>query len=103
MIFVYVTYPDKKLAKAISKALIEARLVACANIMDSHESMYWWDGVVQKTKEIAVIYKTRRELFEGVEAKVKALHPFDVPCIVSLPVEKGQQDFVNWVREQTTG
>lgn len=57
-------------------------------------------GVIQDETEVAVIYKTRRELFEPVEKAIKSKHSYDVPCIVSLPVEKAQQDFVSWMREQ---
>lgn len=102
MIFIYVTYPSDEDARSVSRALLEERLVACANIFQPHQSMYWWEGEIQNEREVAVIYKTRRDLFEPVEAKVKELHPYDVPCIVSLPVEKGAQDFVNWMREQTS-
>lgn len=102
MIFIYVTYPSDKDAEKVSKALLEDKLVACANILPGHRSLYWWEDKIEDSQEVAVIYKTRRELFEPVESKIKALHPYDVPCVVSLPVEKGAQEFVSWVREQTT-
>ena len=102
MIFIYVTYPSDEEAKQVSRVLLEERLVACANILGGHRSLYWWEGEIEEASEVAVIYKTRRDLFEPVEAKIKELHPYDVPCVVSLPVEKGAQDFVNWMREQTS-
>ena len=101
MILIYVTYPDEASAQAVSKALLEARLVACANIFPAHRSLYWWEGEIADEAEVAVIYKTRRDRFEAVEAAIKERHPYDVPCIVSVPVEKAQQDFMGWVREQT--
>lgn len=103
MIMIYVTYPGVEVAESVSKTLLEARLVACANILAPHRSLYWWEGAVQDEEEVAVLYKTRREQYEAVEARIKALHPYDVPCIVSWPVHKGEQGFVSWVREQTGG
>lgn len=101
MILIYVTYPSEEAAREISKALLEVRLVACANIFPAHRALYWWEGEIADEAEVAVIYKTRRDRFEAVEAAIKERHPYDVPCIVSVPVEKAQQDFMGWVREQT--
>lgn len=103
MIMIYVTYPDEESAQAVSKVLLEARLVACANIFPAHRALYWWDGVIADEAEVAVTYKTRGELFENVEVAIKERHPYDVPCIVSVPADKVQQDFMSWVREQTRG
>lgn len=101
MIVVYMTASSKEEAEAISKALVEARLVACANILSGHDSLYWWDGQVQSAQEVAVIFKTRGELFEKVEAKIKDLHSYDVPCIVSWPIERGHGPFLDWIKTET--
>lgn len=102
-IMVYVTYPDKTCASAISRQLVEERLVACANIFPAHESVYWWEGAVQEATEIAVIYKTQAGMFEKLEQKVKALHPYECPCIVSISLENGHKPFMDWIAAQTGG
>ncbi len=103
MIFIYVTYPSEKDAQEISKVLLEARLVVCANIFPAHRSLYWWEGKVEDAQEVAVVYKTRRELFGRVEALIKEKHPYDVPCVVSLPVEQGSLAFLEWVKAESRG
>ena len=96
----YVTYKDRQQAQEISKILVEARLVACANIFPAHESLYWWDGAVQNATETAVLYKTRAENFAAVEAKIKAFHSYECPCIVALPIEKGYKPFLDWISRE---
>jgi len=100
-IIIYVTYPDKEEAQKISEALVDSRLVACANMFAPHDSMYWWGGKVECAQEVAVIYKTTSEQFEAVETKIKALHSYDVPCIVSWAIEKGHKPYLDWVNLET--
>ena len=100
-ILIYATYKDVAQARDISKALVEARLVACANILPAHESLYWWDGAVQNAFEVAVIYKTRAENFAAVEAKIKELHSYDCPCIVALPIGQGYKPFLDWIMDNS--
>ncbi len=98
---IYATYKDVAQARDISKALVEARLVACANILPAHESLFWWDGAVQNAPEVAVICKTRAENFAAVEARIKELHSYDCPCIVALPIEAGHKPFLEWIAAET--
>ena len=101
MIVIYTTYPNKDEARKVSEALIDARLVACANILAGHESLYRWDGAVQNETEVAVIYKTRDELFPEVEKIIKSLHSYDVPCVVAWEASLGHEPFLQWVHEET--
>lgn len=100
-ILVYVTYKDQEQARDVSKVLVGDRLVACANILPAHESLYWWDGAVQNASEVAVIYKTRAETFDAVADKIRALHSYECPCIVALPIDAGYAPFLQWITEQT--
>ena len=100
MLIVYVTYPSHEDAQRVSRAVIEARLAACANVFSAHQSLYWWDGAVQEDGEVAVIYKTTEAGFAALKDKIIALHPYDVPCIVAVPIEKGHQPFLDWVAGQ---
>lgn len=97
----YVTAASREQALVIAHALVEARLAACANIIDGITSVYRWQGKVQQDSEAAMIIKTRAELVEAVIEKVKALHSYSVPCVVSLPILAGNPAFLEWIGEET--
>ena len=102
MIIIYVTYASQDEAQKISKTLVEERLVACANILPGHQSLYWWEGKVEEGQEVAVIYKTQDERFDAVKERILALHSYDVPCIVSWPIGQGHEAFLQWIEAETT-
>lgn len=97
------TASSEQEAETIAEALVGERLVACANIFQPHRSVYCWDGAVQSGQEIAVIFKTTKDRFEAVEARIKALHSYDVPCIVSMPVAQAHAPFLQWIETETRG
>tara|TARA_B100001287_G_C22344723_1_gene372392 strand:- start:155 stop:466 length:312 start_codon:yes stop_codon:yes gene_type:complete len=97
-IIIYVTYPSNEEAKIVSKALIEQKLVACANIFSAHETMYWWEGEIEEGLEVAVIYKTTQENFEKVKEVVVEQHSYDVPCVVSMNIEHAHEGFAVWIK-----
>ena len=99
---VYTTFPNLAEAQKIAQHLLEQRLVACANIMAPHQSLYWWQGKIETAQEVAVIFKTRADLFENVAAAIKSLHSYDVPCIVALPIAAGHEPFLEWIEAETT-
>ena len=100
-IIIYITFKDAVEAKAIAAILVEKRLVACANILAPHDSLYWWECKVETAQEIAVIFKTSANLFEKVEAAIQDMHSYEVPCIVSWPIEKGHAAFLEWISQET--
>lgn len=83
----------------IGKALINARLAACVNIIENMTSMYMWDGKLQDGNEIILIAKTTQERVSDLIEKVNSLHSYDCPCIVSLPVSDGNPAFLKWVAD----
>lgn len=99
--FVYITASTAEEAGKIGKALVEARLAACANIIGAIQSYYWWEGAVQQGTEAALILKTRADLVEALTAKVKELHSYDCPCVVALPIEAGNSEFLAWIDSET--
>ncbi len=101
MYLVYVTYPSVEEAQTVSRSLIESRLAACANILPAHQSMYWWDGEIQESAEVAVIYKTKPAVFDRFKDHCEELHSNEVPCIVALPIHDGHKPFLAWIAEQT--
>lgn len=101
MYFTYITTETKEEAQKVGAALIEARLAACVNIIDGMTSMFYWDGGVQSENETVLIAKTRKDLSEQVIEKVKEVHSYDCPCVVFLPVDSGNPDFLQWLKEET--
>lgn len=97
---VYVTASNADEASRIGRTLVEEKLVACANILPI-KSIYRWQGNIEEAGEVAMFLKTRCELADRVIERVKALHSYEVPCIVALPIEKGNPDYLRWIQEST--
>ena len=98
--FIYMTAGSKSEARKIAQALVESRLAACVNILDNMQSIYRWQGKVQEDSEVVLIAKTTEaQVFRLIE-KVKSLHSYDCPCVVSLPVLDGYPPFLNWVHAE---
>jgi periplasmic divalent cation tolerance protein len=101
--WVYVTTATADEARAIGKALVAERLAACVNILDPMQSFYWWEGKIEEGRETVLIAKTRQARLEDVIARVKALHSYSVPCVVALPIEAGNPDYLRWILGETGG
>ena len=96
-ILLYITCANKDEAKSIARVLVEERLIACANILGKMTSIYRWEGAVAEDDEVAVLLKTSGNLEVRVTERVKELHSYDVPCVISLPITGGNPDFINWL------
>ena len=94
--------PDRATAESIARALIEARVAACVNIMSPCASIYRWQGAVETAEEIPVFIKTTADRYPEVEALVRKLHPYELPEIVAVPVGRGLHDYLAWVLAETT-
>lgn len=97
---IYITAGNKDEAVMIGKALISDRLAACVNIIENMYSMYMWDGKLQDDKETILIAKTTKDRVTYLIEKVNALHSYDCPCIVTLPVSDGNPAFLKWVADE---
>jgi periplasmic divalent cation tolerance protein len=95
------TVPDEDKGREIARALVEGRLAACVTVGPASRSTYWWQGKVCEDKEYVLLIKTRRELFDKVEAALKAIHPYQVPELIALPVELGSQAYLDWLQSET--
>lgn len=100
-IFVYMTASSPEEARRLGRALVDERLAACVNLFEGMTSIYSWKGQVEEGGEVAMIAKTRADLFEPLARRVRELHSYECPCIVSLPVTKGDPGFLSWIAEQT--
>jgi periplasmic divalent cation tolerance protein len=98
--FIYMTASSNKEAQKIGKALVESRLAACVNILDNMQSIYRWKEKVQEDAEVVLIAKTTESLVSQLIDKVKSLHSYDCPCIVSLAVSDGYPPFLDWVHAE---
>jgi len=94
---VYVTASDLDEAKRISRALVEEKLAACVNMFPI-TSIYHWDGL-REEKEVALIVKTATGNVKKVENRVKELHSYDVPCIISFQID-GSKEFLKWIGDE---
>ena len=98
--FIYMTAASKAEARNIGKALVESRLAACVNILDNMQSIYRWEEEIQEDSEVVLIAKTTEKLVPRLIDKVKSLHSYDCPCIVSLPVIDGYPPFLDWIKTE---
>lgn len=98
---IYITVGSLDEARSIGKELVSSRLVACVNIIDNVSSMYWWESEIQDDKEVILIAKTKETLVHELIEKVKSMHSYSCPCIVSLPILDGNRPFLDWVAEET--
>jgi periplasmic divalent cation tolerance protein len=97
---VYITAKDMAEAQRIAKHLIEKRIIACANIFPIR-SMYSWKGKIESDDEMAMIIKTRDRYVDQIIKEVGKIHSYEVPCIVSYKIDKGEKGYLDWIREVT--
>jgi periplasmic divalent cation tolerance protein len=96
-IVVLVTVSKKEEAEKIANSLLNEKLIACANIIGPVHSLFWWAGKIEGAEEYIVLMKSRESLFNEVSERVRALHSYDVPEIVALPIVKGYKAYVEWL------
>jgi periplasmic divalent cation tolerance protein len=98
-IVVMVTTASKQEAETIAQNLLEAKLIACANILGPVSSHFHWSGKIEKAEEYLVLMKSRRDLFDKLAEKVKALHSYEVPEILAFEVTGGSKAYLDWLRD----
>lgn len=101
-IVVLVTCGSEEEAVKIAHSLVENRLAACVNLISPIRSIYRWEGKICDEIEWLLIIKTQQQRVEALEEKVKSLHSYSVPEIISLPIVKGASSYLEWLLEETT-
>lgn len=96
-IVIFITAKDATEAKTISDRLLEEKLIACANIVEGVQSVFWWQNKIDNAKETLMILKSKQVLFEKIVKTVKAHHSYDVPEIIALPIVDGNPDYLKWI------
>jgi periplasmic divalent cation tolerance protein len=98
---VFVTAAGEDEAAAIGRALVEEKLAACANIVPRIRSIYRWKGEIYDEQEVLMVMKTRSSLFPALKDRVRQLHGYEVPEIISFPVTAGLEEYLAWVGAET--
>jgi periplasmic divalent cation tolerance protein len=93
--------PDAQSAERISRALIEARHAACVNLPAPAVSIYRWRGKIEEAREHPLVIKCTRERFADVQSTIRALHPYELPEIVAVPVAAGYAPYLRWIADET--
>jgi periplasmic divalent cation tolerance protein len=94
---VLVTAPDLKIARALAKAALQAKLIACANLVPKIESHYWWQGKIESSAEVLLVLKTRKAKLAALEKLILAKHPYDTPEFLVLPLVAGSKKYLAWL------
>ncbi|MGE0874380.1 MAG: divalent-cation tolerance protein CutA [Burkholderiales bacterium] len=101
MLLVLTNLPDRASAEKLADALVEVRVAACVSILAPCRSVYRWKGALQRDEEYPVLIKTTAERYAALEAAIRKLHPYELPEIVAVPVERGLPEYLAWVAEET--
>ncbi len=94
---VLVTAQNSSQAKRIGQALLEAHVIACVNIVPGVQSLFWWQGKVDSSKEVLMVMKTQKRCFNKIVTIVKRLHSYQTPEIVALPIVLGERAYMQWL------
>jgi periplasmic divalent cation tolerance protein len=96
---VLVTVPDLKTARSLARAALQARLIACANLVPRIESHYWWQTKIESGTEVLLVLKTRKSKLAALEKLVLAKHPYDTPEFLVLPLDTGNKRYLDWLNQ----
>ncbi len=98
---VMVTTPNISVARRIASAALCEHLAACANLIPKIESHYWWQGQIESSSEVLIIFKTRTERLADLEASVLRHHPYQTPEFVVLKFDAGNEKYLQWITDST--
>ncbi|WP_018412059.1 divalent-cation tolerance protein CutA [Methyloversatilis thermotolerans] len=101
VLLVLTTLPDGDIAARVARTLVEARHAACVNIGPAIRSVYAWQGAVEEADEVPLAIKTTRAAWPALERALRALHPYELPEIIALPVTHGLPAYLQWVGDMT--
>lgn len=100
-LLVFANCPDADCAEAIAAALVEARLAACVNVLAPVRSVYRWQGAIERADEVPLLIKTTAARYAALEAAIRARHPYAVPEIVAVPIDRGLPAYLRWLADET--
>jgi periplasmic divalent cation tolerance protein len=91
------TTPDRETAELIADTLVSQQLAACVNILPGVTSVYRWQGAIEHSEELLLIIKTSQTVWPMLEAQIQALHPYELPEIVAVPIKTGEAEYIQWL------
>lgn len=94
---IFCTCPNSETARAIARHLVTQQLAACVNVLPGVTSIYRWQSQVETAEEHLLIIKSRQAAYDAIEAAIKQLHPYDVPEVVAVTLDRGSEDYLQWV------
>jgi periplasmic divalent cation tolerance protein len=97
----FATCKDAAQAKRIARALVKEKLAACVNIVPGVTSVYTWEGKTEEAREVLLVIKSRNALSKRLTTRIRALHSYQVPEVITIPIASGNPDYLRWVREST--
>jgi periplasmic divalent cation tolerance protein len=100
-LLVFTNLPDRAAAERLAEALVEQRVAACVNILAPCRSVYRWKNELQRDEEYPMLIKTTEARYTALEAAIRAGHPYELPEIVAVPIERGLPAYLDWVAAQT--
>jgi len=102
-LLVFVTAPEGAIAATLARTLVEEGVAACVNLVPGLRSIYRDRGAVQEAAEVLLMIKTRSDLYSRLESRVKALHPYSVPEVIAVPVDRGAASYLKWLDQAVAG
>lgn len=101
VLLVFTNLPDREAATRLARGLVERRVAACVNVLGECTSVYRWQGKVQEETEVPVLAKTTVAAYPALEQAIRALHPYELPEIVAVPLTRGLPGYLDWVVAET--
>jgi len=98
-IVIFITSGSEEEAKKLARVLVEEKLAACVNILSGVESLYWWKGKIESSKEWMLVVKTQGKMVNRVVKRVKEIHSYEVPEVIALPIVEGNKDYLQWISD----
>jgi periplasmic divalent cation tolerance protein len=100
-LLVITNLPDREAAESLAERLVAQRVAACVNILAPCRSVYRWQGALQRDEEHPMLIKTTGERYAALEQAIRDAHPYELPEIVAVPIERGLPAYLSWVAEET--
>lgn len=98
-VVIMVTAASRRECRKIARRLIEEKLAACVNITQAIQSVYWWEGKIDYSKEFLMFIKTNRDLFQQIKTEISLIHSYHTPEIICLPIIDGSRNYLQWISD----